>query len=246
MDSRELKDRASAFFVKGKFAKAAETYEAYCKLEPKDMQTHLRRGDAWSKSGNKAKAMLAYQHAAEGFAKDGFLPRAIAASKLVLELDPSHTGVQKMLADLYARKSGGSRPPAGPTAPAPEGKGAPPTKPAAAVDKHAPIEIAEEAPAAAVLAPTALVREVEVAAPVPSVRPASPPGKADKYAPIELADEGPAPTTPASAADGKGLAYELDLEPPPPGPVARALPPEARSCAPSPHAGLRPFSADRD
>jgi CRP-like cAMP-binding protein len=62
-------------------------------------------GDAWARNGKTEKAIGAYQSAAEGFAREGFLPRAIAASKLVLELDPAHKEVQRMLAALYARKS---------------------------------------------------------------------------------------------------------------------------------------------
>src|SRR3954463_8573373 len=105
-DVRKLKEKATEAFTKGKFAKAGEAYAEYCKADPKDLQARLRMGDAWAKGGKKEKAIEAYSWAAEGFAKDGFLPRAIAASKLILELDPSHTGVQKMLADLYARKTG--------------------------------------------------------------------------------------------------------------------------------------------
>lgn len=116
-DLRQLKEKASQLFTKGKFAKAAEAYEEYCVADRKDHQTRLRCGDAWSKAGKKDKAIGAYAMAAEGFARDGFLPRAIAASKLVLELDPSHKGVQKMLADLYAQKSGGGRKPASAAAP---------------------------------------------------------------------------------------------------------------------------------
>ncbi|MFT3837061.1 MAG: cyclic nucleotide-binding domain-containing protein [Myxococcaceae bacterium] len=105
MDLRKLKEKASEAFAKGKFAKAAEAYDEYCKADPKDLQARLRMGDAFAKAGKKEKAIESYAWAAEGFAKDGFLPRAIAASKLILELDPAHKGVQKMLADLYARKT---------------------------------------------------------------------------------------------------------------------------------------------
>ncbi|MGV3624428.1 MAG: cyclic nucleotide-binding domain-containing protein [Archangium sp.] len=108
-DPRALKEKAGQLFTRGKFAKAAEAYEEYCAADRKDHQSRLRCGDAWSKAGKKDKAIGAYAMAAEGFARDGFLPRAIAASKLVLELDPAHKGVQKMLADLYAQKSGGGR-----------------------------------------------------------------------------------------------------------------------------------------
>ncbi|MDQ3263066.1 MAG: cyclic nucleotide-binding domain-containing protein [Myxococcota bacterium] len=110
MDLRRLKDKATESFSKGKFAKAAELYEAYCAADPKDLQARLRMGDAWAKAGGKTsrdKAIEAYKSAAEGFAKEGFLPRAIAASKLILELDPAHKGVQQMLAGLYASRTGG-------------------------------------------------------------------------------------------------------------------------------------------
>ena len=60
-------------------------------------------GDAWLKAGQKEKAIDAYHVAAESYAKDGFLPRAIAASKLILEIDPAHKKVQLMLASLYAK-----------------------------------------------------------------------------------------------------------------------------------------------
>ncbi|MCY1041617.1 cyclic nucleotide-binding domain-containing protein [Corallococcus sp. bb12-1] len=104
MELRALKDKATEAFTKGRFSKAAELYEDYCRAEPKDHQSRLRMGDAWSKAGQRDRAVTAYQSAAEGFAKEGFLPRAIAASKLILELDPAHQGVQQMLADLYARR----------------------------------------------------------------------------------------------------------------------------------------------
>jgi CRP-like cAMP-binding protein len=107
MEMRKLRDKATEAFAKGRFSKAAEFYEEYCKAEPKDHQARLRMGDAWAKAGQKDRAISAYQLAATGFAREGFLPRAIAASKLILELDPKHKGVQQMLADLYARKSAG-------------------------------------------------------------------------------------------------------------------------------------------
>ncbi|WP_164018103.1 cyclic nucleotide-binding domain-containing protein [Pyxidicoccus trucidator] len=105
MELRKLKDKATEAFTKGRFSKAAELYEEYCRADPKDHQSRLRTGDAWVKAGQRDRAISAYQSAAEGFAKEGFLPRAIAASKLILELDPAHRGVQQMLADLYARRA---------------------------------------------------------------------------------------------------------------------------------------------
>ncbi|MFY0567669.1 cyclic nucleotide-binding domain-containing protein [Archangium lansingense] len=106
MEPRQLRDKANEALTKGRFSRAAELFEEYCELDPKDYQARVRLGDAWVKVGENARAISAYQAAAEGFAREGFLPRAIAASKLILELDASHQGVQQMLANLYARRGG--------------------------------------------------------------------------------------------------------------------------------------------
>jgi CRP-like cAMP-binding protein len=110
MEPRQLRDKANEALTKGRFSQAADLFEKYCQLDPKDFQARVRLGDVWVKAGNNARAIVAYQVAAEGFAREGFLPRAIAASKLILELDPSHHGVQEMLASLYARRSGPPKP----------------------------------------------------------------------------------------------------------------------------------------
>jgi CRP-like cAMP-binding protein len=119
--------RAQEAYIKGKFEKAAELYAEHCATAPQDTQARLRLGDAWVKAGEKAKAISAYAQAAEQFAKSGFLPRAIAASKLILELDPAHQGMQRLLAGLYAQKAKGAPRPAGagaaPPAPASNGHG---------------------------------------------------------------------------------------------------------------------------
>ncbi len=109
MEREKLKNKAAEAFAKGKFGRAAELYREYCQGDPRDLQARIRMGDAWARTGERAKAIAAYHGAAEGFARDGFFPRAIAAGKLVLELDPTHSGVQQMLADLYAQKGGASR-----------------------------------------------------------------------------------------------------------------------------------------
>ena len=104
MELNELRAKAVDAFLKGRFSKAAKLYTEYCKADPHNLQARLRMGDAWEKSGNREKAIEAYRAAAEEFAREGFLPRAIAASKLVLELDPQHEAMQRLLAELYGRR----------------------------------------------------------------------------------------------------------------------------------------------
>jgi CRP-like cAMP-binding protein len=110
MDLRQLRDKATDAFKRGRFARSGELYAEYCAKDPKDLQARLRMGDAWVKAGDRGRAVEAYRSAAEAFAREGFLPRAIAAAKLVLEQDPAHQGIQQLLAELYAQRSGPARP----------------------------------------------------------------------------------------------------------------------------------------
>src|SRR5690349_3996978 len=109
MDPARLKADAGAALAAGHFARAASLYAAYCASAPRDRQSHLRLGDAYARAGDKPRAIDAYLTAARGFAEDGFLARAIAASKRVLELDPNHTQMQRILADLYAKRAAGGQ-----------------------------------------------------------------------------------------------------------------------------------------
>ncbi|MCL2179031.1 MAG: cyclic nucleotide-binding domain-containing protein [Proteobacteria bacterium] len=105
MDLSDLRERAASAFAKGRFAKAAEIYEAYCAQAPKDSQAWIRLGDTWVRLKKKDKAAAAYYEAAKSYTDSGFFPRAIAACKLVLEIEPEHLGVKSMLGELYAHKA---------------------------------------------------------------------------------------------------------------------------------------------
>jgi CRP-like cAMP-binding protein len=107
MDTAQLKSDASAALAAGDFTRAGNLFASYCAAAPADRQSFLRMGDAWARAGDKPRAIDAYLAAAQGFAADGFLARAIAASKLVLELEPGHQRMQRILADLYARRGVG-------------------------------------------------------------------------------------------------------------------------------------------
>ena len=230
MDARKLKEKATEAFAKGKFAKAAEAYADYCAADPKDLQARLRMGDAWVKAGQKEKAIGAYSFAAEGFAKEGFLPRAIAASKLILELDPAHKGVQKMLAELYARKTG----PAAPTRPTTASM-------LGANSKHAPIELpkAEEVPLEieesrsfhkpAAAPPPAPPPAAEIAIEIESS--AAPPAPAAELE-LDVSVTGggvpPLPPPPPPPAEKIEVAtIEVEVEPAPPPPQAERVAPAA-------------------
>lgn len=152
VDVRKLKDEASQAFAKGKFPKAVELFDKLIEADPKDLQARMKLGDALVKAGNKQRAVHVYAKVAEAYASEGFLPKAIAACKVILEVDPKHTGTQQVLAGLYAKKLG-TDPNAAPrrpaTAPAATPPAAPAPSPARPPSEPAPrVELRPQPPAA--------------------------------------------------------------------------------------------------
>ncbi|MBN1962412.1 MAG: cyclic nucleotide-binding domain-containing protein [Deltaproteobacteria bacterium] len=114
---RKLKDDAAKLVQKGKLEKAIEVYDEILAIDSRDVTAHLKRGDIFRKLGQNPQAIEAYTIVAQTYAADGLLLKAIAACKLILEIDSDHTLTQKMLADLYAKKTGRAVPVAVPTPP---------------------------------------------------------------------------------------------------------------------------------
>lgn len=236
MDLRKLRDKATEAFTKGKFSKAAEFLQEYCQAEPKDHQTRLRLGDAWAKSGNKDKAITAYSAAAEGFAKDGFLPKAIAASKLILELDPSQKQVQQMLAELYAKKTGGPSK-AAPSRPEPVPE---------SLSRPDAIELTPEAPDQAPMELETSAGQLDLSSELPPelrLEKTDPPKTPQPTISVEIEVEPAGAGGTASGAQAAGE-FELQVEPEPPvqaPPAPMVSVPPAASAAATPAAppGLR-------
>ena len=103
---RKLKDEAAKLVQKGKLDKALDCYQEVLAEDPDDLTARLRMGDILRRMDRGPEAIAAYTRVAEVYGADGLLLKAIAACKLILEIDPEHTATQKMLADLYAKKTG--------------------------------------------------------------------------------------------------------------------------------------------
>ncbi|OGQ89083.1 MAG: hypothetical protein A2289_25400, partial [Deltaproteobacteria bacterium RIFOXYA12_FULL_58_15] len=86
--------------------KALILYEKVLAEDADDLTAQLRCGDLLRKMDRGTEAIGAYTRVAEVYAADGLLLKAIAACKLIMEIDSGHTATQKMLADLYAKKTG--------------------------------------------------------------------------------------------------------------------------------------------
>ncbi|MEM6732608.1 MAG: cyclic nucleotide-binding domain-containing protein, partial [Myxococcota bacterium] len=103
---RKLKDEAAKLTQKGKLDKALNVYQEVLELDPDDLTAWLKCGDLLRKLERDEEAIGSYTKVANVYAADGLLLKAIAACKLILEIDQNHTETQKMLADLYAKKTG--------------------------------------------------------------------------------------------------------------------------------------------
>lgn len=103
---RKMKDEAAKFVQKGKFDKALHAYEEILSIDGNDVTAQLKCGDILRKLDRGQEAIACYERVAHIYASDGLLLKAIAACKLILEIDAEHNHTQKMLADLYAKKTG--------------------------------------------------------------------------------------------------------------------------------------------
>jgi CRP-like cAMP-binding protein len=104
VDARKLKDDAAAFVAKGKWRKALEPYLALEKLEPKDGAWPQRAGDMHRRLGDVPAAVAALTRAADTFSAQGFLLKAVAVCKMILEVDPTQHAVEARLASLHAAR----------------------------------------------------------------------------------------------------------------------------------------------
>jgi len=148
---RKLKDEAAKLVQKGRLDKALEAYDEILTEDAGDVTAHLKRGDILRKLERGPEAIDAYTKVAETYAADGLLLKAIAACKLILEIDTTHTATQKRLADLYAKKTGRAAAP--PPVPTPPPRPAPrPEEPELISDED--IFVVEEAPPAPIELPT--------------------------------------------------------------------------------------------
>ncbi len=146
---RKLKDEAAKLVQKGRLDKALDVYRNILKEDSDDVTAQLKCGDILRKLERGAEAIVCYTGVAETYAADGLLLKAIAACKLILEIDADHTATQKMLADLYAKKTGRAAVAQVPVAPPPLPKAA--AEDVALVDDEDIVVIEEEAPPAAEL-----------------------------------------------------------------------------------------------
>ncbi len=104
--ARKKKDEAADAFARGKLDKAAKLFAKLAAEHPRDPQLLVRLGEVERRRGNGPGAIAAWIAAGQRFTRDGHLLRAIAAYKLVLEVQPGHAEAEDLLAELHAERLG--------------------------------------------------------------------------------------------------------------------------------------------
>jgi CRP-like cAMP-binding protein len=99
-DLRKLKDQAAMLVERSKHAAAVGLYRKLAAAEPRDARWPQKMGELQRKLGETAAAVESFAEAARRFAEAGFLVKAIALCRVILELNPEHTATQEMLARL--------------------------------------------------------------------------------------------------------------------------------------------------
>lgn len=105
-----VKDKAEGLFSAGRFAEALATYDKIAEYGEKDPRVYLRMGDIARKIGDDAVAIERYKDAAESFIKLGFVIKAIAVCKVILNIDPSRQDIHERLAQLHGARPGAAPP----------------------------------------------------------------------------------------------------------------------------------------
>ena len=109
-DERQRKDEAAEALARGKLDKAAKLYARLAVAYPRDPQLLIRLGEVERKRGRNEQAASAWLLAGRRFTNAGHALRAIAAYKLVLEVQPDHAEAGELLAALHADRLGQPNP----------------------------------------------------------------------------------------------------------------------------------------
>lgn len=121
---RSWKDKAHEYLRKNKVEKALDYYRRVTKAVPDDLSSRLKEGDLLRRLGRYAEAIVVYESVAKAYADDGHELKALAASRLVLEIDPDNARVLDLVAKLHAARveaipmRANQEPEPGPTRPA--------------------------------------------------------------------------------------------------------------------------------
>lgn len=103
-NARKLREDANADLNKGRYAKALDNYLALEQLEPDNGDWARRSADMYRRLDRDQEAVVALERAADRYARAGFLVKAVAVCKMILQNAPEHAGAFERLAALQNQR----------------------------------------------------------------------------------------------------------------------------------------------
>lgn len=101
MNKTKLREKADKLERRGKHKKLIPVLQQIAESDPYNGRWTKKLGQVYQKLGQNTEAVNAYNRAVEAFARTGFMLKAIAVCKLILQLDPDHVEAQSLVAQLY-------------------------------------------------------------------------------------------------------------------------------------------------
>jgi hypothetical protein len=113
---RALKDQAAGCLREGRLGAAVSLYRRLSYLEPDDGLQAMRLGRLLIRMNRRGEAVVALRDAVQTFLRQGDETYALAASRLILEVEPTHEGARQLRRELagpaFARRTVPYRAPA--------------------------------------------------------------------------------------------------------------------------------------
>jgi len=101
---RQRKDRAAELLASGEVEAALSEYQRLVEAVPEDLTSRRKVAELFQRLGRRKEALLTYEALADAWARRGWLLRAIALCKIILQIEPRHERTQRLLQELYSRR----------------------------------------------------------------------------------------------------------------------------------------------
>jgi CRP-like cAMP-binding protein len=105
-DSRTIKDEVALARDKGKLKQALKGYLELEQIEPEDGEWSRRAAEMYRRLNEDNMAITALERAVDKYVRAGFLVKAIAGCKMILQIDPAHTAIRERLLALDVERTG--------------------------------------------------------------------------------------------------------------------------------------------
>lgn len=101
---RQYKDRAAELFSQGNLEGALSEYQCVMESAPDDATTRQRVAELLQLLGRRQESLATYEVLADVWAKRGWVLRALALCKAILQIEPTHARTQHLLESLHAQQ----------------------------------------------------------------------------------------------------------------------------------------------